>query len=223
MISASASTTAGFLQAPADWGAVSFLKSVAQPISWLAPSCFCDSLSASQLPVSSAGAGMPDGQASRKLSPGQQQLLHHRSARCGHSWGCATAPCTFQGCMVLPHDLLAWHSHGETRMCTVPSTHVPCSLNLCPLCFLTVVLPPVCMHVESPAPFPLKSCTIRPICLINVYLIWSDAEICLHVQNGNMHTQKNTLLSSLYTLVWVLDEQGKIMLVMLLDGQGGEF
>ena len=79
MISASAATTAGFLQAPADLGAISFLESTVQPISWLAPSCFCDSPSASWLPVTSAGAGMPDGQVSRKLSPGQQQLLYHSS------------------------------------------------------------------------------------------------------------------------------------------------
>lgn len=73
------SATAGFLQARTDLGAVSSLESTVQPISWLAPSCFCDSPSASWLPVSSAGAGMPDGQVGRKLSPGQQQLLYHSS------------------------------------------------------------------------------------------------------------------------------------------------
>lgn len=57
MISASAATTAALLQAPADLGAVSSLESTVQPISWLAPSCFCDSPSASRLPVSSAGEG----------------------------------------------------------------------------------------------------------------------------------------------------------------------
>jgi len=61
MISASAATTAVFLQAPADLGAVYSLESMVQPISWLAPSCFCDSRAASQLLVRSAGARMPDG------------------------------------------------------------------------------------------------------------------------------------------------------------------
>lgn len=79
LISASAATAAGFLQTPTDLVAVSSLESTVQPISWLAPSCFCDLPSASWFPVSSAGAGMPDGQVSRKLSPGQQQLLYHSS------------------------------------------------------------------------------------------------------------------------------------------------
>ena len=212
MISASAATTAGFLQAPTDLGAVSFLESTVQPISWLALSCFCDSPSASRLPVSSAGAGMPDGQVSRKLSPGQQQLLYHSNPWCGHSWGCTAAPCIFWGRVVLPHGLLAWHSHQEARMCSVPSTCVPCSFNLCPLCFLTVVLPLVCMRVESPAPLPLKSCIIGPICHMNMDPIRGDVEICLHIQNGNMHTHKNIVPSSLYSLVWVLDEQAKTVL-----------
>lgn len=79
MISAIAATTAGFLQTPADSGAVSPLESMVQPISWLASSCFCASPSASWFPVNSVGVGIPDGKVSRKLSPGQQQLLYHSS------------------------------------------------------------------------------------------------------------------------------------------------
>lgn len=40
MISASAATTAEFLQSPTDLGDVSLLENAVQPISWLAPSCF---------------------------------------------------------------------------------------------------------------------------------------------------------------------------------------
>lgn len=41
------------------------------------PILFLVTPSASWLPMSSAREGMPDGQVSRKLSPGQQQLLYH--------------------------------------------------------------------------------------------------------------------------------------------------
>lgn len=47
MISASAATTAEFLQSPTDLGDVSLLENTVQPISWLAPSCFCVTPSAS--------------------------------------------------------------------------------------------------------------------------------------------------------------------------------
>lgn len=143
---------------------------------------------------------MPDGQVSRKLSSGQQQLLYHSSPWCGHSKGCTSAPCTFQGHMVLHHDLLAWDSHGEARMCSVHSTHAPCFLSLCPLCFLTAVLPVV--HIESPALFLLKSCIIGPICRVNTDPVWGDAEICLHIQSGNVHIHKNCAVITFWFEFW---------------------